>query len=304
MERRKNRRYSRRAALRGGDVARAEPSPTPPKRPAAEGSRVVLVRTEDREWGARRAIELLAPEGIAGQTVLLKPNLNTGGPAPAATDAALLEAKGVYRLAERYDLDAVAFDDLDRDGWHLFGSEGTHWDRGFAMPRAVLDAGAVVNTCCLKTHRFGGHFTLSLKNTIGMVAKYVPGDEYNYMTELHASAHQRLMIAEANRAYDPALVLLDGVQALTDGGPDTGTLARPGIILAGTDRVAVDAVGVAILRSLGTTEKVSRGSIWDLEQIRRAAELGLGAAGPEQVEIVTADAASEAAADKMRGLLV
>ena len=155
------------------------------------------------------------------------------------------------------------------------------------MPRTVLDAGAVVNTCCLKTHRFGGHFTLSLKNTIGMVAKYMPGDEYNYMTELHASA----------------LVLLDGVQALTDGGPDTGTLASPGIILAGTDRVAVDAVGVAILRSLGTTEEVSRGSIWDLEQLRRAVELGLGAAGPEQVELVTADAASEKAADEVRGLL-
>ncbi len=317
----------------GGDAARTEPSPAPPSRPVADVSRVALVRTDDRVRGTRRAIELLGPEGAAGQTVLLKPNLNTGGPAPAATDAALLEAlvlelrnagarritigdrsgmavtreamemKGVYQLAERHELDVVAFDEMDRDGWHLFGPEGTHWERGFAMPRAVLDAGAVVNTCCLKTHRFGGHFTLSLKNTIGMVAKYVPGDEYNYMTELHASEHQRLMIAEANRAYDPALVLLDGVQALTDGGPDTGTLASPGIILAGTDRVAVDAVGVAILRSLGTTEEVSRGSIWDLEQIRRAVELGLGAASPEQIELVTADAASEKAADEVRRML-
>ncbi len=161
----------------------------------------------------------------------------------------------------------------------------------------------MVGTCCLKTHRYGGHFTLSLKNSVGMVAKRVPGDEYNYMTELHASEHQRLMIAEINRAYQPSLVVLDGVQALTDGGPDTGTLASPGIVLAGTDRVAVDSVGIAILRSLGSTPEVSEGSIWELEQIRRAVELGLGASSAEQVEIVTPDSASEKVADKLRKLL-
>ncbi len=137
-----------------GGAARSEPAPSVPRGEAAGYSRVALVRTEDRVWGTRRAIELLAPEGIAGQTILLKPNLNTGGPAPAATDAALLEAlvlelrnagagritigdrsgmavtrevmeaKGVYKLAERHDLDVVAFDEMDRDGWQLFAAEG------------------------------------------------------------------------------------------------------------------------------------------------------------------------------------
>ncbi len=304
-----------------------------PAGPSKDASRVALVHTRDRASGTRQAVDLLSPEGINGKTVLLKPNFNTADPAPAATDSRLLEAlvlelrnagasditigdrsgmavtrealeaKGVFELAERLGLGTVAFDELGAECWQKFASQGTHWSRGFLLPRQVLDAGAVVNTCCLKTHRYGGHFTLSLKNTIGMVAKHDPEDGYNYMTELHASEHQRLMIAEANAAYQPALVLLDGVQALTDGGPDTGTLAEPGIILAGTDRVAVDAVGIAILRSLGTTEEVSHGSIWELEQIRRAVDLGLGATSPEQIELVTADAGSERAADSLRRLL-
>lgn len=297
-------------------------------------SRVVLVRTEDRVAGTRRALDLLQPTGIQGQTVFLKPNYNTADPAPAATDTALLEAliqelqnagagqmtvgdrsgmadtrqamqtKGVFQLADRYGLKAMVFDELGAEDWQYFDAAGTHWSQGFAFARPVLDAGAVINTCCLKTHRFGGHFTLSLKNTVGMVAKYVPGDSYNYMGELHSSAHQRLMIAEINQAYQPALVLLDGVEALVDGGPDTGTLAKPGVILAGTDRVAVDVVAIGILRSLGTTEAVSQGSVWSLEQIRRAVELGLGASSDQQIEIITADGASQAMADDIRRLIV
>lgn len=293
-------------------------------------SRVVLVRTEDRVAGTRQAIDLLQPEGITGKTVFLKPNYNTADPAPASTDTALLEAlvqeiqsanagqitigdrsgmaetrqamqqKGVFQLAERYGTKAMVLDELPAADWQYFGAEGRHWSKGFAFARPILDAGAVINTCCLKTHRFGGHFTLSLKNTVGMVAKYVPGDDYNYMSELHSSPHQRLMIAEINQVYQPALVLLDGVEAFVNGGPESGKTMKPGIILAGTDRVAVDVVAIGILRSLGTTNEVSQGSVWQLEQIRRAVELELGATTDEQIEIVTADAASRTMADQIR----
>ena len=296
-------------------------------------SRVVLVKTDDRVAGTRKALDLLQPEGFSNQTVFIKPNYNTGDPAPAATDTALLEAlvqevqgakastitvgdrsgmaqtrqamttKGVFQLVDKYGLKAIVFDELQRADWQYFAAAQTHWSQGFAIARPVLQAGAVINTCCLKTHRFGGHFTLSLKNTIGMVAKYVPGDDYNYMGELHSSPQQRLMIAEANTAYQPALILLDGVEALVNGGPEAGKKVPAGVILAGTDRVAVDVVAVGILRSLGTTAAVTNGSIWQLEQIRRAVELGLGASTPEQIEIVTADQPSQTLADQLRPLL-
>lgn len=296
--------------------------------------RVVLVRTDDRVAGMRQAIDLFQPQGISGKPVLLKPNYNTADPAPAATDTRLLEAliqelqqagagkitvgdrsgmaetraamqaKGVFRLAEKYDLRALVFDELAANQWQSFPAAGTHWQQGFAIARPVLDAGAVVSTCCLKTHRFGGHFTLSLKNSVGMVAKYLPGNSYNYMAELHSSPHQRLMIAEINKTYRPALVVLDGFEAFLNGGPESGKVARPKVMLVGTDRVAIDAVAIAILRSLGTTQQVSQGSIWQLEQIRHAADLGLGAIRADQIEIITPDRASTQFANNIRKYLV
>jgi len=320
-----------------GPSATASETAATPSDPVAarQGtSRVVLVRTDDRVAGTRKALDLLQPQGLTGKTVFLKPNYNTADPAPASTDSYLLEAliqelqnakvgaitigdrsgmadtrqamqtKGVFKLAERYGINAIVLDELKAEDWQYFPAEGTHWSKGFAFARPALNAGAVVNTCCLKTHRFGGHFTLSLKNTVGLVAKYVPGDSYNYMDELHTSPHQRLMIAEVNKAYQPALVVLDGVEALVNGGPEAGRKVKSGVILAGTDRVAIDVVAVGILRSLGTTDAVSRGSVWQLEQIRRAVELGLGASHEEQIEIVSADGASRTTADEIRKWIV
>ena len=66
------------------------------------------------------------------------------------------------------------------------------------------------------------------------------------------------------------------------------------MVLAGTDPVAIDAVGVAILRLFGTTPQVSEGKVFELEQIARAVELGLGIDAPERIRIVTGDAESEA----------
>jgi uncharacterized protein (DUF362 family) len=182
--------------------------------------------------------------------------------------------------------------------------EGSHWRRGFAFVRQVLEAGAIIQTCCLKTHRFGGHFTLSLKNSVGLAAKQVPGEAYNYMNELHSSPHQRRMIAEINTAYQPALIVLDGVEAFVDGGPDRGKKVASQVVLAGTDRVAIDAVGVALLRYYGTTPNVSQGAIFEQEQIARAVELGLGAESPEKIALLTDDAESQAYADQIRDVLV
>ena len=136
-----------------------------------------------------------------------------------------------------------------------------------------------------------------------MVAKYVPGDAHNYMGELHSSANQRLMIAEVNRTYRPSLIVLDGVDAFVRGGPAQGEKVRAGVMLASTDRIAIDAVGIAILRMLGTTQAVSAGSIWSQAQIRRAADLGLGAVSADAIELVTPDSASTQMADRLRPFL-
>jgi uncharacterized protein (DUF362 family) len=296
-------------------------------------TQVAFVKTQDRSSGVQQALDLLDVGGFQGKRLFLKPNFNSADPPPGSTHddtltalvrwlqgqgashitvgdrsgmgdtRTVMEQKGIFRLAEELGFEVVVFDELDAGGWQKTDAPGSHWKKGFAVARPVLDADGVIQTCCLKTHRYGGHFTLSLKNSVGLVAKKIPGERYNYMTELHISRQQRRMIAEVNVAYQSDLILLDGVEAFVTGGPDKGKLVEAGVILAGTDRVAVDAVGVALLRHFGTTRKVSRGPIFQQQQIARAVELGLGVTGPEQIELITGDPQSAAYAAQIREIL-
>jgi uncharacterized protein (DUF362 family) len=111
------------------------------------------------------------------------------------------------------------------------------------------------------------------------------------------------MIAELNTGYKPSLIVIDGVSAFTDGGPSRGELKAGNVMIAGDDRVAVDAVGLAMLKSLGSNEAIMSRGIFEQEQLARAAQLGLGASGPGAIEIVTADAESRAVADALRTIL-
>jgi uncharacterized protein (DUF362 family) len=294
---------------------------------------VAFVRTTDRTSGVSHAINLLGIKSFRGKDIFIKPNFNSADRPPGSTHndtlvafirklnamgagpltigdrsgmgntREVMETKGVFTLAKELGARAVVLDELASDAWDTVKQPDTHWQRGFALPRPVQRAGSIVQTCCLKTHRFGGHFTLSLKNSVGLAAKRVPGDPYNYMSELHRSPNQRRMIAEINAAYEPDLVLLDGVQAFTTGGPESGKLVNAHVILAGTDRVAIDAVGVAILRYFGTTPEVSRGAIFDQEQIARAVQLNLGVTSPRQIELITDDRDSVEFAKSIRAIL-
>jgi uncharacterized protein (DUF362 family) len=298
-------------------------------------AKIAFVKTGNRAEGIRRAMDMLnLKDKFKGRNLFVKPNFNSADAAPGSThnDALesllirlremgagsltvgdrsgmgntreVMESKDVFKLADNFKAKTVVFDELRQEDWQFFNFQNSLWQRGFAVPKPVLSADAIVQTCCLKTHRYGGHFTLSLKNSVGLAAKRVPGTDYNFMTELHRSADQRRMIAEINAAYKPALVVLDGVEAFTTGGPDTGTKVDSEIILAGDDRVAIDAVGVAILRHFGTTPEVGRGKIFEQEQIAQAVKLGIGVGSPDQIEFLTDDQASAEYAGKIRKLLV
>lgn len=294
---------------------------------------VAFVKTTDRAAGVKRAMELLDLEKLRGKDLFIKPNFNSSDPTPGSTHEDTLVAlmrqlkalgagpltvgdrsgmgntrevmtkKSAFQMGKELDAKVIVFDELGPDDWELIKQPGMHWEQGFALPRPVRKAGGVVTTCCLKTHRYGGHFTLSLKNSVGFAAKYVPGNSYNFMRELHSSPDQRRMIAEINTAYKPDLIVLDGVQAFTNGGPDQGKMVQSNVILAGTDRVAIDAVGVALLRYFGTTPEVSQGAIFDQEQIARAVQLKIGVSSPKQIELVTGDKESAEYAKLIRTVL-
>jgi uncharacterized protein (DUF362 family) len=292
--------------------------------------KVALVRTKDRGKGVRQAIDLLELKSFRGKNVVLKPNFNTADPAPGSTHndtlrsliltlqqmgakeitlaersgpgdstRTVMEKKGTFKLAQELGFNIVNLQELGPEGWSKIEPKDSHWSHGFHFPRVYLEAESTVQTCCLKTHAYGGHFTLSLKNSVGLV----PLKGYPYMQELHSSRYQRQMIAEINTAYSPDLVVLDGAEAFVAGGPDRGTKVEAGVMLAGTDRVAIDAIGVAILRLLGTAPEVSRGLIFEQEQIARAAELGLGVSSTKQIQLITGNAESEAFAVRVRDIL-
>lgn len=291
-------------------------------------ARVSLVKTSDREAGIPAAINLLKLDSIKNKRVLLKPNFNTEdafpgsthndtlrhlllhlktmGAAevtvgersgPADTDSVIRE-KGVDRLCGVLGAKLLNFEELPPEAWAHVRPARSHWRNGFDFAKPVLDAESVVCTCCLKTHGYGAVFTMSLKLAVGMVNK-------RNMAELHSSpAHMRRMIAEINQAYTPGLILLDGIEAFTDGGPMTGVRKRAEVLLAGADRIAIDAVGLAVLKELGSNTAIMGTRIFEQEQLARACELGLGVSGPREIELVTADEESERYAKKLKGILM
>jgi uncharacterized protein (DUF362 family) len=219
---------------------------------------------------------------------------------PGDPTRVVMEKKGVLDLAKQLGFAIVNLEEMAAHGWMHYVPEESHWSNGFMFPRIYNQAECVVSTCCLKTHQYGGHFTLSLKLAVGLV----PRINQPFMTEMHGSPHQRQMIAEINTAYTPSLIVLDGVDAFVDGGPARGTRVEAGVMLAGTDRVAIDAVGVAILRLLGTTPEVSRGPVFKQDQIARAVELGLGVKSPKEIELITPDRESADYAARVKEILL
>jgi len=83
------------------------------------------------------------------------------------------------------------------------------------------------------------------------------------MWELNGSPFQRQMIAEINNHYKLDLVLMDGIKAFVTGGPEKGMVVEPDLLLASQDRVAIDAVGVAILKMYGAKGKVGEADVFE-----------------------------------------
>jgi uncharacterized protein (DUF362 family) len=244
-------------------------------------TRVVVVKTSDRKMGVETVMKELEHPSMKGKRVVIKPNFNTADPTPAGTHndtimqliagirsgggeditlaessgppatRSVLEQKGAFRKAEELKFRIVNLEEIKPEEWVLFNPEGNHWEKGFSLPRMVNQAEYLVSTPCLKTHGSGGHITMSLKLAVGLTPKSI-------RRGLHAmrDTTMRDMIAELNLGYKPQLIVMDGIEVFTDGGPSKGTLKRAEVFIGGTDRIAVDAVGVAVLKDLGSNSTI------------------------------------------------
>ena len=296
-------------------------------------SEVFILKTSDRSTGVPKLLNKIGLTDYFDKQVALKANFNSADPFPASTHVdtlrflvetlkgagassitlaersgmgntrEVLEEMGVLALSKELGFNAVVLDEVSKEDWLKVERPDTHWLRGFYMAKVFHDADKVVQTCCLKTHRFGGHFTLSLKNSVGLVAKRVPGVMYDYMWELHSSPYQRSMIAEINSNYNLDFILMDGIKAFITGGPDKGKEVEPNLLLASRDRVAIDAVGVSILKLYGAKGKVGDADVFAQDQLKRAAELGFGVKSAADIQLTPLNDESRVEAERIEQIL-
>jgi uncharacterized protein (DUF362 family) len=291
-------------------------------------SKIALVKTADRAVGVRESMKLLEFPSMKGKNIFIKPNFNTADPCPGSThndtlaqlvkeihergaeEIVLGERSGppdteevmlnkdIFQMSRDLNFKIINFEKIPESDWIHFDPEGNHWEDGFYIPRSAAEAEYFVSTCCLKTHQYGGVFTLSLKLAVGLTPKRL-------MRELHGkrTTDMRKMIAEINLGYKPDLIVMDGVEAFVDGGPSKGEKKTANVFLASSDRVALDAAGIAVLKDLGSNDAIMGSKIFEQEQIKRAVELKLGAGSPERIEFITADNASRSYAEKLKSIL-
>jgi uncharacterized protein (DUF362 family) len=273
---------------------------------------VAMVHGQDPEAMLRTGLGLLGGIGrltLQGKRVLIKPNLVNDRPPPTTTspqvvaavarqvreagaaDVVVADSSGIIRFPTSDNLVATGMRAAaESAGARVLALEDEPWVRvepagAKSLPRyyvskPVYDADVFLNLPVVKTHRFA-QYSCSLKNLVGIThPRYRPS-----VTFLAGDWHER--IAELNLAVHPQLTIADATTVMIAGGPTSGTPARADLLLLSGDRVALDAVAVALIRSFSAWPRMMESGVWEQRQIRRAMELGLGARGPDQIELVT-----------------
>ncbi|NQT91902.1 MAG: DUF362 domain-containing protein [Lentisphaerae bacterium] len=271
------------------------------------GPRVATTTAAPLEESISRLCAAVLPRPttlFAEKRVLVKANFNSPDPYPASSDPTFLAALvanlktlgaseiiiadscglawqpatdvfrkiGVEELAARLGVKACNFDE---GPWKTVPIALKHFDH-IRVASAMFDVDRVVYACCMKTHR-SARFSMSLKHAIGFLH---PEDRRAMHDE-----HLETRIAEINTVIHPDLLLLDARRCFVTGGPAHGRIRRPGLVMASTDRVALDVEGLKILSSRWAWNRLLRDP-WQHEQIRSAAALGVGVSGPNEYDAV------------------
>ena len=271
-----------------------------------------LSRNKDTLESVRVAVELAGGLGIKeGDTVLIRPNANTADLPPGSTNPEILkgairEARkcnpgkiivaeksmttldtemvlrklGLWQAAEAEGADEIlTFDHMKRQ--HVEPQKAYSWPYGYDVPEFLEAIDYVVALPVIKTH-WTATFTMGLKSQISITS------DRDRRQLPHGQGWDTIfgnMIAESNLVYKADFYISDATKCFVTEGPNIGTLREPGIVLASPDVIANDAVGLALLKTLGTVPKIQEHSVWAQPQIKRAIELGLGVRGREEITV-------------------
>lgn len=270
-----NRRIARREwlALSAGAAVTAGCDSAPPRR--IEPARVSIVRAPAYDQTLYDTVRrLLAGHAldVRGRSVVLKPNLvefepesciNTNpllvhaayeaframgagsvriaeGPGHRRNTLDLADAAGYFRIVPRFE---DVFTDLNLDD-----VTRVYPDRRFSrlqrvyLPNTALGADLLVSMPKMKTHHWVGA-TLSMKNLFGVV----PGGVYGWPKNMLHWAGIAECIADLHAVFRRRFALVDGIVGMEGNGPIQGVPKQVGVLVAGSDPVAVDATCCRIM---------------------------------------------------------
>jgi uncharacterized protein (DUF362 family) len=274
-------------------------------------SLVSAVGGRDLPEMVRRAISLIGgfgPLALAGKSVLVKPNVVGDNGNPTTTNPAVVEAvaralyeagagkvyvgdmsalirgstarnmerTGILAAARAAGAEPLFFEDhkwvkVKVDGKYLKEVSATEW---------IFKVDRVVNLPVIKTHQYAG-YSICLKNFVGAT-------HFSQRPYLVNPRRWEEVVAELNLAWRPDLNIADGTKVMVEGGPWEGRAEGANLILASGDRIACDVVGLAVIKSYGRWKRLLSSSPWEMGQVKRAVELGLGAGSGQELELVTA----------------
>lgn len=294
--------------------------------PFARGGKspVAAVGGTDLAGMVRKAVSLIGgfePLDLSGKSVLVKPNVVGAHGNPTTTNPAVvaavvkalneagagkvyvgdmsalvrgstaknMEQTGILSAIRKEGAEPLSFEDhkwvrVKVAGRHLKEVSVTEW---------IYKVDRVVNVPVIKTHAYAG-YSICLKNFVGAT-------HFSQRPYLVNPVRWEEVVAELNLAYRPDLNIADGTKVMVEGGPWEGKAEAANLVLAAGDRIACDVVGLAIIKSYGQWKRLASSSPWEMGQVKRAVELGLGAGRKDELELLTASLDGNAAFANLMG---
>ncbi len=232
-----------------------------------------------------------------GQRVLLKPNLQVGkaaskavctqpevlrvvaslvkqagaepfiGDSPAFGSARSVSRKcGIMQVAEELGIEVVNF----AEAVEVPNPHSEHY-RTLKLAREVIEADAVISLSRVKTHALL-LMTMAVKNLFGCVVGR--GKTQWHLRSSHNLDAFAEMLLSVYKLANPVLNIADGIVAMQGNGPNSGDPRPLGLIMAGTDAVAMDRVigeivglkpNYNLTATLGTKLGLGEGSLENIQ---------------------------------------
>jgi uncharacterized protein (DUF362 family) len=238
-----------------------------------------------------------------GDHVLLKPNYNSADPPPATSDPEFLKAmvellfeNGAGKvtvgesswqgLATRKAMEEagalsvlkdtcaeIAFFDEEK---YVEVDVGGEYLKRVNLAEIATHADKIVYSCCMKTH-FRADFSLSLKLAFGFTKK-------RDRIQFHLR-HLKEKLVDLNLVVHPSLIIMDGRKCFISGGPFSGEVRNPNVIIASGDRMAVDVESIKVIG--GFEGSKLKNNPWSYTQIHHAVSLGLGVKNENEYQVIT-----------------